>query len=425
MAESLLSRKYIDGVYIPVVLLIVGTFIVKRDFVPYASAVALALAALKIYNFRWFPRPNWPLAVLLARFPRADPFPRAQSPRRSSPTRTPSTILSSRRRLSSPTMWPCTATRLPPSLAPITSANPSSYRFKLPTERSILGLPIGQHISIGADLPDANGKIVPVLRSYTPISGDHQPGYVDLLIKSYPQGNISKHMAGLKVGHTIKVKGPKGAFVYTPNMVRRFGMVAGGTGITPMLQIIRAIVRGRSKGDTTQVDLIFANVTRQDILLKEDLDAVSSEDPGIRVYYVLDRPDEEWTGGVGFVTADMLKVGFSPCWMSSPAPLTPSPEMAPSACLRRQAPALRPAADGLWPEEGRRVARLREGTARQQACRPGLCFLTSYSYKHILPAPTSPSPLVSQLVGRAARTARAARRYPNILPQRLPPTTRT
>lgn len=185
---------------------------------------------------------------------------------------------------------------------------PHSYRFKLPTPRSILGLPIGQHISIAADLPDPNGKIVPVLRSYTPISGDHQPGHFDLLIKSYPQGNISKHMASLTIGQTIKVKGPKGAFVYTPNMVRHFGMIAGGTGITPMLQIIRAIVRGRATGDKTQVDIIFANVTRQDILLKEDLDAVANEDTGIRVHYVLDRPEEGWTGGVGFVTGDMIQV---------------------------------------------------------------------------------------------------------------------
>lgn len=115
-------------------------------------------------------------------------------------------------------------------------------------------------------------------------------------------------MASLTVGQTIKVRGPKGAFVYTPNMVRHFGMIAGGTGITPMLQVIRAIVRGRATGDKTEVDLIFANVTAQDILLKEDLDALAKQDSGIRVHYVLDKPEEGWTGGVGYVTADMIDV---------------------------------------------------------------------------------------------------------------------
>jgi cytochrome-b5 reductase len=150
------------------------------------------------------------------------------------------------------------------------------------------------------------------VRSYTPISGDHQPGYFDLLIKSYPTGNISKHMASMTVGQTLRVKGPKGAFVYTPNMVRHFGMIAGGTGITPMLQVVRAIIRGRAAGDKTEVDLIFANVTPQDILLKEDLDALAKEDSGFRVHYVLDKPPAGWTGGVGYVTPEMITVSCAP-----------------------------------------------------------------------------------------------------------------
>lgn len=187
-----------------------------------------------------------------------------------------------------------------------------SYRFSLPAANATLGLPIGQHISIGANLAQPDGSSKDIMRSYTPISGDHQPGYFDLLIKSYPQGNISKFMAGLVVGQTIRVKGPKGAFVYTPNMVRHFGMIAGGTGITPMLQVVRAIIRGRKEGDKTQVDLIFANVTPADILLKEDLDALAKEDAGFRVHYTLDKPAEGWTGETGFVTADMITVSSPP-----------------------------------------------------------------------------------------------------------------
>ena len=174
-------------------------------------------------------------------------------------------------------------------------------------------------MSVAATL-GVKGEQKEIVRSYTPISSDENRGYFDLLIKSYPTGNISRHMATLKLGDTMKVKGPKGAMVYTPGLVKRFGMIAGGTGITPMLQIIRAIVRGRPRNggnDTTEVDLIFANVKLEDILLKEDLDSLAKEDPGFRVYYVLNEPPENWDGGIGFVTADMIKVGsvfaFSMC----------------------------------------------------------------------------------------------------------------
>jgi cytochrome-b5 reductase len=118
-------------------------------------------------------------------------------------------------------------------------------------------------------------------------------------------------MATLKIGETVRIKGPRGAMVYTPNMVRRLGMIAGGTGITPMLQIIRAIVRDRPRNggdDRTEVDLIFANVNREDILLKEDLDQLAQEDPAFRVYYVLNNSPPGWDGGVGFVTPEMIKV---------------------------------------------------------------------------------------------------------------------
>lgn len=199
---------------------------------------------------------------------------------------------------------------------------PASYRFKLPSPNSILGLPIGQHISIGAHLPQPDGTTKEIVRSYTPVSGDHQPGYFDLMIKSYPQGNISKYMASLEVGRTARVRGPKGAFIYTPNMVRHFGMIAGGTGITPMLQIIRAIARGRASGDRTEVDIIFANVTQEDILLKDDLDSLAAEDKRTRVHYVLDKPPEGWTGGVGYVTPDMISVLPPSVLRVSPLPVS-------------------------------------------------------------------------------------------------------
>ncbi|CAI7566405.1 unnamed protein product [Penicillium manginii] len=187
------------------------------------------------------------------------------------------------------------------------SHNVAIYRFALPRPTDILGLPIGQHISLAATI---EGQPKEVVRSYTPISSDNEAGYFDLLVKAYAQGNISKYLTTLKVGDTMKVRGPKGAMVYTPNMCRHIGMISGGTGITPMLQVIEAIIRNRPRNggnDTTKVDLIFANVNSEDILLKEKLEKLAKEDADFNVHYVLNNPPQGWTGGVGFVTPDMIK----------------------------------------------------------------------------------------------------------------------
>jgi cytochrome-b5 reductase len=224
-----------------------------------------------------------------------------------------------------------------------------SYRFALPQPTDILGLPIGQHISLAATIP---GQPKEVVRSYTPISSDENAGYFDLIIKSYPTGNISKHMGGLKIGHTMKVRGPKGAMVYSPNMVRAVGMIAGGTGITPMLQIIRAIIRGRPAGDKTKINLIFANVNPDDILLREDLDSLVKEDPDFSVYYVLNNPPEGWNGGVGFVTAEMIKVRLRLRYRNK-QPLTRT-ETSPASSEGYQDLGLRSSTYGQRDEEGYR-----------------------------------------------------------------------
>lgn len=182
------------------------------------------------------------------------------------------------------------------------SANTNIYKFALPRSTDRLGLPIGQHITISASI---DGK--EVTRSYTPISTDDTEGSFELLVKTYPKGNISKYLDNLSLYEGIKVRGPKGKMQYKPNMVKNIGMIAGGTGIAPMLQVISAIVREPT--DTTNVSLIFANVTEEDILLREDIDQLAEKYPNFKVHYVLNEAPASgnWDGSLGFVTEDIIK----------------------------------------------------------------------------------------------------------------------
>jgi len=183
----------------------------------------------------------------------------------------------------------------------VVSPNTRLFRFALPRESDILGLPIGKHLQFRAKGEDG----VFFMRSYTPTTSDDEKGYFDLVIKVYEHGKMSRHMDSLSVGDTIELRGPKGKYVYKPNAKFSLGMLAGGTGITPMLQVIRAI--HKNKADKTSVSLIYANVNRDDILLKEELDLIAANDKRFTVFYVLNNPSPDWTAGVGFVSQQMIE----------------------------------------------------------------------------------------------------------------------
>lgn len=181
------------------------------------------------------------------------------------------------------------------------SHNTRLFRFGLPTASSRLGLPLGRHLSVRAVIDGEEKR-----RPYTPTSSDAEAGYFDLLIKVYPApgGLMSRHMDGLKVGDTIDVRGPQGKFTYAKGKYRKLGMIAGGTGITPCWQVFRELLADPE--DTTEISLIFANVTEDDILLRDELDELAATEPRFSVYYVLNETPEDWAGGEGYVTAAMI-----------------------------------------------------------------------------------------------------------------------
>ncbi|GMN63942.1 hypothetical protein TIFTF001_033012 [Ficus carica] len=188
------------------------------------------------------------------------------------------------------------------------SHNTQLFRFSFdPTAK--LGLDIASCILTRAPLGhDAEGKPKYVVRPYTPISDPDSKGYFDLLIKVYPEGKMSQHFASLKPGDVVEVKGPIEKLRYSPNMKKHIGMIAGGTGITPMLQVIEAILR--NPDDNTQVSLLYANVSPDDILLKQKLDFLAASHPNLKVYYTVDNPTKNWKGGKGYISKDMALKGL-------------------------------------------------------------------------------------------------------------------
>lgn len=104
----------------------------------------------------------------------------------------------------------------------------------------------------------------------------------------------------------VSFYGPMGQFKWEAGELSHVGMVAGGTGITPMFQVLQAALADR--GDVTDFTLVYGNVTEEDILLRKALDQMAADHPNrLTVHYVLDRPPPGWEGGSGYVTRDMLQ----------------------------------------------------------------------------------------------------------------------
>ncbi|XP_019830423.2 NADH-cytochrome b5 reductase 2 isoform X1 [Bos indicus] len=211
------------------------------------------------------------------------------------------------------------------------SHNTRRFRFGLPSLDHALGLPVGNYVHLLAEIDG-----VLVVRAYTPVSSDDDLGFVDLIIKiyfknvhpNYPEGGkMTQYLENMKIGDTILFQGPSGClfyhgsgkFVFKPyktsepetKLVHHLGMIAGGTGITPMLQLIRCIARKPS--DKTVMSLIFANQTEEDILMRNELEEVARTHPTqFNLWYTLDRPPVDWKYSSGFITKDMIKEHLPP-----------------------------------------------------------------------------------------------------------------
>merc|ERR1712232_150768 len=180
--------------------------------------------------------------------------------------------------------------------------NTNLFRIEFPSSQQESGLTTASFLLVKGE--DKEGK--EAVRPYTPINPIGTTGYVDLLIKKYPEGNVSRYVHDLRPGDKVSMKGPFKKLDYHANMKKSIGMIAGGTGITPMLQVMNTIFE--NPADTTKVSLIFANISKEDILCIEDIERYQNKFPDrFHVYPTLDNPPENWNGGKGFVTASMVK----------------------------------------------------------------------------------------------------------------------
>ncbi|MBX3305244.1 MAG: cytochrome-b5 reductase [Nitrospira sp.] len=173
-----------------------------------------------------------------------------------------------------------------------------TFRFELPADATLDMLP-GDFLYVHATI---NNKLIK--RAYTPSSLPGTTGSFDLTVKRYETGSISKYLHDQKIGETVLMSGPNTGGHWVDGMAKRVGFVAGGTGITPMVSIIRWIL---TKKIDTELSLIFANKTEQDIIFRQEWDRYVRDYPNFHCHYQLEQPPAGWPGSTGRITPELLR----------------------------------------------------------------------------------------------------------------------
>lgn len=158
----------------------------------------------------------------------------------------------------------------------------------------------GQYVNIHVKASGVNTH-----RAYAIASSPHTLEYYDITVKRTPNPFVSAHLLDeLKVGDPLWVTGPTGNFYYNPlfhgqNLV----FLAGGSGITPAMSMIRDITEG---GRDLSITVIYGSKTEDDIIFKKTLDQISSVDSRVTIHHIISEPGPSYQGYQGFITADTI-----------------------------------------------------------------------------------------------------------------------
>ena len=189
-------------------------------------------------------------------------------------------------------------------LAKITEVNHNTKKFEFTFDSpdQVLGIKTN-----GAILTKYQGPKdeKPTVRPYTPVSDPDQRGSFELLIKKYPNGPMSSHLHSMNVNQMLSVRGPIPKYAWEPNKHEHVGLIAGGTGITPMYQLIKTILKNPE--DKTKITLVYGSVSEDDILLKHELEEFENSNPNqFKVFYVIDKPIKSWVGPSGYINKELV-----------------------------------------------------------------------------------------------------------------------
>jgi ferredoxin-NADP reductase len=152
----------------------------------------------------------------------------------------------------------------------------------------------GQHYDVRLTAPDGYQS----QRSYSIASSPEQKGEIELTVERLDEGEVSTYLHDvLIVSDQVELRGPIGGyFVWEASMGGPLLLVAGGSGIVPLMAMIR---HRRAVGSQVPVRLLFSSRTYEDIIYRQELEELHKAHSGLDVFHTLTRTQPQGWNGYG------------------------------------------------------------------------------------------------------------------------------
>jgi len=160
----------------------------------------------------------------------------------------------------------------------------------------------GQHVDVRLTAADGYSAV----RSYSIASAPSSDGRIELTVERLPNGEVSPYLTQqVMVGDQLEVRGPIGRwFVWDPERAGPIQLVAGGSGIVPLMAMIRWRA---SASSTASLRLLYSVREPSAIFYHEELRALSSRGNSVDVTYAYTRvAPRDWPRPAGRIDAELI-----------------------------------------------------------------------------------------------------------------------
>ena len=180
------------------------------------------------------------------------------------------------------------------------TARTTSIRLSLPTG---MGHRAGQHVDVRLTAQDG----YQAERSYSIASPPEEAPRVTLTVERLDDGEVSPYLSEeLRIGDKLELRGPIGGyFVWEANIGDPLLLVAGGSGIVPLMAMLRHRAAASS---TVATRLLYSSRSLEDVIYRDELDELMKSSTMLEVVQTLTRAQPPgWTGYHRRIDTEMLR----------------------------------------------------------------------------------------------------------------------